>query len=74
MAWRHSLDRFAAECEAVGMRISTSKSEAMVLSRNPSDGCIEGMRVDAVWCNMMSVQGKSRLLPNAMFIVGVLLG
>ena len=30
---QHSLDRFAAECEAAGMRISTSKSEAMVLSR-----------------------------------------
>ena len=29
-----SLGRFAAECEAAGMRISTSKSEAMVLSRN----------------------------------------
>ena len=28
-----SLDRFAAECEAVGMKISTSKSESMVLSR-----------------------------------------
>ncbi|XP_061753818.1 retrovirus-related Pol polyprotein from type-2 retrotransposable element R2DM isoform X2 [Nerophis ophidion] len=28
-----SLDRFAAECEATGMRISTSKSESMVLSR-----------------------------------------
>ncbi|KAL7857954.1 hypothetical protein AOLI_G00180560 [Acnodon oligacanthus] len=28
-----SLERFAAECEAVGMRISTSKSESMVLSR-----------------------------------------
>ena len=28
-----SLDRFAAECEAAGMRISTSKSEAMVLNR-----------------------------------------
>ncbi|TWW61062.1 TNF receptor-associated factor 2 [Takifugu flavidus] len=28
-----SLDRFAAACEAAGMRISTSKSEAMVLSR-----------------------------------------
>ena len=28
-----SLDRFAAECEAAGMRISTSKSESMVLSR-----------------------------------------
>uniref|UniRef100_A0A674PNH7 Reverse transcriptase domain-containing protein n=1 Tax=Takifugu rubripes TaxID=31033 RepID=A0A674PNH7_TAKRU len=28
-----SLDRFAATCEAAGMRISTSKSEAMVLDR-----------------------------------------
>ena len=28
-----SLGRFAAECEAAGMKISTSKSEAMVLSR-----------------------------------------
>ena len=28
-----SLERCAAECEAVGMRISTSKSETMVLSR-----------------------------------------
>ena len=27
-----SLGRFAAECEAVGMKISPSKSEAMVLS------------------------------------------
>uniref|UniRef100_A0A3B5Q4K1 Reverse transcriptase domain-containing protein n=1 Tax=Xiphophorus maculatus TaxID=8083 RepID=A0A3B5Q4K1_XIPMA len=30
---RLSLERFAAECEAAGMRISASKSEAMVLSR-----------------------------------------
>ncbi|KAK0145331.1 putative uncharacterized transposon-derived protein F52C9.6 [Merluccius polli] len=28
-----SLDQFAAECEAAGMRISTSKSESMVLKR-----------------------------------------
>ncbi|KAK0137050.1 Retrovirus-related Pol polyprotein from type-1 retrotransposable element R2 [Merluccius polli] len=28
-----SLDRFAAECEVAGMRISTSKSESMVLNR-----------------------------------------
>ncbi|KAK5909389.1 hypothetical protein CesoFtcFv8_003322 [Champsocephalus esox] len=34
---QHSLDRFATECEAAGMRISTSKSEAMVLSRKPMD-------------------------------------
>ena len=34
---QHSLDRFAAECEVAGMRISTSKSEAMVFSRKPMD-------------------------------------
>ncbi len=30
---RKALGRFAAECEAAGMRINTSKSEAMVISR-----------------------------------------
>ncbi|KAI3362614.1 hypothetical protein L3Q82_001627 [Scortum barcoo] len=30
---QHVLERFAAECEVAGMRISTSKSEAMVLDR-----------------------------------------
>ncbi|KAK3505725.1 hypothetical protein QTP70_020346, partial [Hemibagrus guttatus] len=30
---QHALGRFAAECEAAGMRVSTSKSEAMVLDR-----------------------------------------
>ncbi|TWW56352.1 hypothetical protein D4764_08G0003390 [Takifugu flavidus] len=30
---QRSLDRFAAACEAAGMRISTSKSEAMVLKK-----------------------------------------
>ncbi|KAI3351356.1 hypothetical protein L3Q82_005899 [Scortum barcoo] len=30
---QHLLGRFAAECEVAGMRISTSKSEAMVLNR-----------------------------------------
>ena len=30
-----SLDQFAAECEAAGIRISTSKFEAMVLSSKP---------------------------------------
>ncbi|KAK3524458.1 hypothetical protein QTP70_029309 [Hemibagrus guttatus] len=29
---QHALGRFAAECEAAGMRVSTSKSEAMVLN------------------------------------------
>ncbi|KAK3534231.1 hypothetical protein QTP86_007026 [Hemibagrus guttatus] len=30
---QHALGRFAAECEAAGMRVSTSKSEAMVLNQ-----------------------------------------
>ena len=30
---KHALGRFAAECEAAGMRISTSKSETMILSQ-----------------------------------------
>ncbi|KAK3569880.1 hypothetical protein QTP86_006752 [Hemibagrus guttatus] len=30
---QHALGRFAAECEAAGMKVSTSKSEAMVLDR-----------------------------------------
>ncbi|KAK3559185.1 hypothetical protein QTP86_005078 [Hemibagrus guttatus] len=30
---QHALGRFTAECEAAGMRVSTSKSEAMVLDR-----------------------------------------
>jgi len=34
---QHALGRFAAECEAVGMRVSTSKSEAMVLCRKMVD-------------------------------------
>ncbi|KAI3352670.1 hypothetical protein L3Q82_020124 [Scortum barcoo] len=33
----HVLGRFAAECEAVGMRVSTSKPEAMVLSQKRVD-------------------------------------
>ncbi len=33
----HSLGQFAAECEATRMRTSTSKSEAMVLSRKLVD-------------------------------------
>ncbi|KAI3352988.1 hypothetical protein L3Q82_019558 [Scortum barcoo] len=35
---QHVLERFAAECEAAGMRISTSKSEAMVLDRPEKGG------------------------------------
>ena len=39
---QRSLDQFAAECKAPGMRISTSKSEAMVLSR---DMHVQGLKV-----------------------------
>ena len=35
-----ALGRFVFECEAAGMRISTSKPEAMVLSRKRVDGPI----------------------------------
>ena len=31
---QRALEWFAAKCEAVGMRVSTSKSEAIVLCRN----------------------------------------
>ncbi len=34
---QHTPGRFAAKCEAVGMRVSTSKSEAMVLCRKKVD-------------------------------------
>ncbi|KAK0143288.1 hypothetical protein N1851_018576 [Merluccius polli] len=34
---QHALGRFAAECEAVGMRVSTFKAEAMVLCQKPVD-------------------------------------
>ncbi|XP_048870381.1 uncharacterized protein LOC125742436 [Brienomyrus brachyistius] len=34
---QRALGRFAAECEAAGMRISTSKSETMVLNRKQVD-------------------------------------
>ena len=46
----HALGRFAAECEAFGMRVSTSKSEAMVLCRK------------TVEC---SLRVRSELLPQA---------
>ncbi len=37
MASSVSLDWFTTECEAAGMRISTSKSDAMVLRGKPVD-------------------------------------
>ncbi|KAI3366445.1 hypothetical protein L3Q82_000587 [Scortum barcoo] len=41
---QHVLERFAAKCEAAGMRISTSKSEAMVLDR-PEKGGMPSLQV-----------------------------
>ena len=35
------LEQFSAECEAAGMKISTSKSEAMVLSRKRVDSPLQ---------------------------------
>ncbi|KAI3352723.1 hypothetical protein L3Q82_019304 [Scortum barcoo] len=43
------LERFAAECEAAGMRISTSKSEAMVLDRKRV-----ACPLQADWCSVRS--------------------
>ena len=37
-----SLDRFTAECKAAGMRISTSKSESMVLNRKRVECTLRG--------------------------------
>ena len=34
---QRALERFAAECESAGMRISTTKTESMVFSRHPLD-------------------------------------
>ncbi|KAI3355947.1 hypothetical protein L3Q82_004493 [Scortum barcoo] len=43
---QHVLERFAAECEAAGMRISTSKSEAMVLDRKRVACALSGLEMD----------------------------
>ncbi|KAK0147743.1 hypothetical protein N1851_012563 [Merluccius polli] len=40
-----SLDRFAAECKAAGMRISTSKSESMVLNWTRMECTLRGGRI-----------------------------
>ncbi|KAI3356517.1 hypothetical protein L3Q82_017719 [Scortum barcoo] len=46
---QHVLERFAAECEAAGMRISTSKSEAMVhRSTGKGGGALSGVNRTAV--------------------------
>ncbi|KAI3363448.1 hypothetical protein L3Q82_012063 [Scortum barcoo] len=56
---QHVLERFAAECEAAGMRISTSKSEAMVLDREkggmPSPG---GWRRSCLKWRSSSISGS----------------
>ncbi|KAK0133258.1 hypothetical protein N1851_031223 [Merluccius polli] len=40
-----SLDRFAAECKAAGMRISTSKSESMVLNWTRMECTLRGGQI-----------------------------
>lgn len=44
---QHALEQFATKCEAAGMRINTSKSEAMVHCQqtltNRMDGWIDGL-------------------------------
>ncbi|KAI3363857.1 hypothetical protein L3Q82_001459 [Scortum barcoo] len=45
---QHVLEQFAAECEAAGMRISTSKSEAMVLDRKKGWRALFGEGVPGV--------------------------
>ncbi|KAI3360329.1 hypothetical protein L3Q82_014641 [Scortum barcoo] len=50
---QHVLERFAAECEAAGMRISTSKSEAMVLDRK------RGWRALSGWVERSCLKWRS---------------
>ncbi|KAI3351580.1 hypothetical protein L3Q82_020418 [Scortum barcoo] len=54
---QHVLERFAAECEAAGMRISTSKSEAMVLSTGKG------------WCALSGVRSYARSVCNRTVVV-----
>jgi len=49
---QHALRWFAAECEAVGMRVSTSKSEAMVLCWKMAE-C--SLRVGSEWLLQVKV-------------------
>ncbi|KAI3358608.1 hypothetical protein L3Q82_015022, partial [Scortum barcoo] len=44
------LERFAAECEAAGMRISTSKSEAMVT--RPEKGGVPSPAAEVAWASI----------------------
>ena len=52
------LDRFAAECVAAGMRISTSKSEAVVLGRKKVD-C--PFRVGDRYTEIVATSGRNEL-------------
>ncbi|KAK0136656.1 Nucleoredoxin-like protein 1 [Merluccius polli] len=53
-----SLDRFAAECKAAGMRISTSKSESMVLNWTRMECTLRGGRIGVVSAVMRTLQGS----------------
>ncbi|KAK0153971.1 hypothetical protein N1851_003938 [Merluccius polli] len=62
-------ERFAAECDAVGIRVSTSKSEALVLSRSVrlTDGCSVGSNagtvLDCCGDEEAELRGKALNLP-----------
>jgi len=51
---QHALGQFAAECEVVRMRVSTSKSEAMVLCQKTVEYSL-GVGMD--WCSVCSNAG-----------------
>ncbi|KAK0146539.1 hypothetical protein N1851_014145 [Merluccius polli] len=53
-----SLDRFAAECKAAGMRISTSKSESMVLNWTRMECTLRGGRIGVASAVMRTLHGS----------------
>ncbi|KAI3365089.1 hypothetical protein L3Q82_010204 [Scortum barcoo] len=67
---QHVLERFAAECEAAGMRISTSKSEAMVTRPEkggvPSPG--DTQRLETVWLSGICQNEKNEVMSSKLDI------
>ena len=58
-----SMTRFATECEAAGMKMSTSKSEAMVLTRRKADCLLQvgGGRSCPKWRSSSTLGSCSRV-------------
>ncbi|XP_069033772.1 uncharacterized protein [Embiotoca jacksoni] len=54
---QHSLGQFAYECEAAGMRVGTSKSEAMVVCQKPVD-CSVQVSLQQPCLSLMSPDGR----------------